>query len=475
MAEDFEWEKDYAAMCSPYGFRVHSGAHGKELRATAPFNPGQVLLTEVPLVVWPLNTSALDESFICCENCMRVKPFGAEGGRGAVKTQRLCADAAAAHTPQEMVGPHAVDGQTNGANHTSSSLEGEEVEAGISIYREGASSSLWFCSLRCHQQALGVAVDTPEMSGEQEEGLLPTCTSSLLRKRDQHGFVKECSSSSNHNSSSSKSNSSSNSCKEGADGAGVVAARRVYGWQEFLSPEGLHALRLLDKKEKNKETHRESNPGPAGDACGSPIGLEALGRVVARIAATAATLHALHQWTVDDAYAEACRPFLRLVAAEQSECLMVFDVVDAAKQLQGVMGSGISAVLGTDVAAALLGFGALSFFFGTLMRNAQELFIWGATETGSLMVLRAAGVYVLQACCNHSCVPNCIVENGSDACINLKAERRIEEGEEITINYVPLSLNQQQRQKLLLDSYRFICDCMRCQQERQQADTQECS
>ncbi|KAL8452642.1 hypothetical protein Emed_001206 [Eimeria media] len=377
---------------------------------------------------------------------------------------------------------NAANGLASGAasQTNSSSIEGEEAEAGVSVYREGSNSPLWFCSSRCHQQALGAAVDTPGISDANEEQLLPTCTSSLLRKRDPQGFVKECSSSSSssnssssssNNSSSSNSNSSSSSSRNegvaGCVGSGIVAARRVYGWQEFLCPEGLHALRVLDKERGGGSHCRESNPGPAADEFGSPIGLEALGRVIARVAATAATLHALYQWSIEDAYAEACRPFLRLVAAEQTETQKVFDFNSAAKHLGEVMGSRVCAVLGEEVAAALLGFGALSFFFGALMRNAQSVLVWGATDSGSLMVLRAAGVYVLQACCNHSCVPNCVVENGGDACINLKAERRIEAGEELTIAYVPLSLNQQERQRLL-DGYHFICDCMRCQQERQQ-------
>ncbi|KAL8275132.1 hypothetical protein Esti_001011 [Eimeria stiedai] len=450
MSEDFEWANDYAFLCSPYGFRVHAGPRGKELRATVPYEPGEVLLSEVPLVVWPVRTSASQEAFACCENCMRIKPFNAEGGGQPVKTQRFYADAAAAvhTTPQESAEAATRSCQTNGtggsaANQTIS-IDGEDPEAGISVYRAGTPSPLWFCSSRCCQQALGGAANTPGVpDAEEEGGLQPTCTSSPLRKRDPQGFVKAC----------SRSSSSS----------GSGAARRVFGWQEFLSPEGLHALRRMDSE---RVACWESNPGPAGGEVGSPIGLEALGRVVARVAATAASLHQLHQWELRDAYAEACRPFLRLVAAEQEEALKLFNAAAAAKRLEEVMEGSICAALGEEVAAALLGVGALAFFFGALMRNAQTVLIWGATEKGSLMVLRAAGVYVLQACCNHSCVPNCAVENGGDACICLKAERRIEAGEELTIAYVPLSLAQPQRQ-CLLDGYQFICDCMRCQEERQ--------
>ena len=114
----------------------------------------------------------------------------------------------------------------------------------------------------------------------------------------------------------------------------------------------------------------------------------------------------------------------------------------------------------------------MAHLFGALMRNAQLLLIWGASDCGSLLLLRAAGVFVLQSCCNHSCSPNCSTENAAAAAIYLAAAKPVAAGSELTVSYVPLALPRQQRQALL-SSYGFVCCCPRCEAEAQQQQQQQ--
>lgn len=450
----FEWAADYEALCSPYEFSVSVGPHGKALKATAPAVPGQVLLVESPIIAWPVRASASLDAFTCCENCLKIRPFHEDQDMRTQKVRvrsHATSHAAAPASAARIIAPGGVQLCDQTAASTQFANSGEE-EAGVCTHdRQG--NALWFCSRRCHHQALGVpipAVDSPDDAGEAYD--TDEVHRPASRKRDTHGYVRAASGTS---PALPNERNASGCSPEG------YAGRRLFGWQEFLSPEVLRTLRLHDQQQ-----HNNSKDAPVEEDNENPIGLEALGRVVARVAATAASLHAAEGLGFEDAYAEACRPFLRLAAAEASDAHAAFDLVSASMQLQAALGPSISAALGSEVAAALLGSDALAFFYGTLMRNAQSLLIWGAAQEGTLMVLRAAGLYVLQACCNHSCIPNCCVENGADACITLRAERDIAPGEELTITYVPLSLPQSRRQELL-NNYRFVCDCSRCIEEKQ--------
>lgn len=449
----FEWAADYEALCSPYEFSVSLGPHGKELKATASLAPGQVLLVESPIIAWPVKASVSLDAFTCCENCLKIRPFHEDPDRHTQKMRirpHASSHAAAPASAARNLVPTGAQPCDQAAAPTQLEASGEE-ETGVCTHdRQG--NALWFCSRRCHQQALGApisALDFPEDTGEACG--TDDLNSRASRKRDTHGYIRALSGIS---PALPNERNASGCSPEGC------AGRRLFGWQEFLPPDVLRTLRLHDQQ------HLNNNLGaPVEEDSENPIGLEALGRTVARVAATAASLHAEGGLGLEDAYAEACRPFLRLAAAEASEAHAAFDLVSASTQLQAALSSSISAALGSEVAAALLGSDALAFFYGALMRNAQSLLIWGAAREGTLMVLRAAGLYVIQSCCNHSCIPNCCVENGADACITLRAERPIAPGEELTIAYVPLGLPQSRRQELL-NNYRFVCDCTRCIEEK---------
>jgi len=77
---------------------------------------------------------------------------------------------------------------------------------------------------------------------------------------------------------------------------------------------------------------------------------------------------------------------------------------------------------------------------------------------------------------NHSCAPNCYVEefdvteragfgeaeNRYYSCSRIKAARDIEEGEELCITYIPLLKPREYRVKTLNEKYSFVCDCTAC-------------
>ncbi|KAN0113180.1 SET domain containing protein [Hyaloscypha variabilis] len=75
------------------------------------------------------------------------------------------------------------------------------------------------------------------------------------------------------------------------------------------------------------------------------------------------------------------------------------------------------------------------------------------------------GLFPKTARINHSCRPNCgnfWSERSEERVIY--AQREIEEGEEITVSYIPLLKAVKERQARL-QQYGFVCDCAACQSE----------
>eukprot|EP00439_Symbiodinium_sp_Y106_P003349 s2237_g1.t1 len=76
----------------------------------------------------------------------------------------------------------------------------------------------------------------------------------------------------------------------------------------------------------------------------------------------------------------------------------------------------------------------------------------------------------LQPCCqarsmaNHSCLPNALVLKCGEALL-LRARRVISQGEEVCINYFDVLKPLAERQKLC-QSWGFVCECPRCEDER---------
>ena len=84
------------------------------------------------------------------------------------------------------------------------------------------------------------------------------------------------------------------------------------------------------------------------------------------------------------------------------------------------------------------------------------------------------GVYPCAALLNHSCCPNSILRYELGVACNTRehkyqppilqivACRDISAGEEISHSYVDLALCTQERQRRLLDTHGFMCECLRC-------------
>jgi hypothetical protein len=69
----------------------------------------------------------------------------------------------------------------------------------------------------------------------------------------------------------------------------------------------------------------------------------------------------------------------------------------------------------------------------------------------------------------HSCLPNAqissILSSSSQPHLQIRATRKIELGEEITISYVDQTLTTEERQAKLMENKNFRCTCQRCQNE----------
>jgi len=81
--------------------------------------------------------------------------------------------------------------------------------------------------------------------------------------------------------------------------------------------------------------------------------------------------------------------------------------------------------------------------------------------------LEGLGMFLLEACINHSCQPNVkLWPDAEKPLITAKATRDIGEGEEVFINYVDTKLERAERQEKLLSQYHFTCTCPRCEREK---------
>merc|ERR1711892_827721 len=92
--------------------------------------------------------------------------------------------------------------------------------------------------------------------------------------------------------------------------------------------------------------------------------------------------------------------------------------------------------------------------------NYNQLFINGKSlgegfPTGSAL-------YLVFSIMNHSCIANTSVVITKDTEIQVKAQKLIKKGEEITTRYGGLNLGQPRRSQLLFDHWKFGCSCGRC-------------
>ncbi|XP_062839707.1 histone-lysine N-trimethyltransferase SMYD5 isoform X1 [Anolis carolinensis] len=87
-------------------------------------------------------------------------------------------------------------------------------------------------------------------------------------------------------------------------------------------------------------------------------------------------------------------------------------------------------------------------------------------ETGEFLNCEGSGLYVLQSCCNHSCIPNAETSfPDNNFILHLTALEDIRPGEEICISYLDCCQRERSRHsrhKVLRENYLFVCSCPKC-------------
>lgn len=95
-------------------------------------------------------------------------------------------------------------------------------------------------------------------------------------------------------------------------------------------------------------------------------------------------------------------------------------------------------------------------------------------HTGNFLNNEGVGLYSIQSCCNHNCVPNAepafLHNNGR---LSLVALNDIEQDEEICISYLDectLERSRYSRRKELKSNYLFLCNCPKCEEQAEEPD-----
>jgi hypothetical protein len=97
----------------------------------------------------------------------------------------------------------------------------------------------------------------------------------------------------------------------------------------------------------------------------------------------------------------------------------------------------------------------LEYYFGTLQTNAFSILDEHESER------IGTGVYIEPSTFNHSCKPNAFYWiKGTE--MQIRAFGPIPEGQDPTISYISSHMNREDRRKVLLERYHFICSCEKC-------------
>ncbi|KAM3938498.1 protein-lysine N-trimethyltransferase SMYD5 [Leptodactylus fuscus] len=95
-------------------------------------------------------------------------------------------------------------------------------------------------------------------------------------------------------------------------------------------------------------------------------------------------------------------------------------------------------------------------------------------ETGEFLNCEGSGLYMLQSCCNHSCVPNAEASfPDNNYLLHLIALEDIKPGEEICISYLDCcqrDRSRHSRHKILRENYLFVCSCPKCLSQSEDPD-----
>ncbi|XP_063781456.1 histone-lysine N-trimethyltransferase SMYD5 [Pseudophryne corroboree] len=95
-------------------------------------------------------------------------------------------------------------------------------------------------------------------------------------------------------------------------------------------------------------------------------------------------------------------------------------------------------------------------------------------ETGEFLNCEGSGLYMLQSCSNHSCVPNAEASfPDNNFLLHLTAVEAIQPGEEICISYLDCcqrDRSRHTRHKILRENYLFVCSCPKCLSQSEDPD-----
>jgi hypothetical protein len=243
---------------------------------------------------------------------------------------------------------------------------------------------------------------------------------------------------------------------------------------KFCSPECAHGTvhELLCRSGGLHELRRWQ----ADVFVGSQYGAESVARCNARVAADVVHFSTLGL-PAGAALQNALRPLERLCAFPP-DCELALGGASVA-DLRGVLETHSLASLsrflcahlppadGAAIARQLLSTDHVEGLLQRLLLNslevptppAQQLRVGGAAT-------RFAGVFLLTACCNHSCEPNLKVACGSEGSLMLRTTRAVASGEELRISYVDVALGIRERQRRLQHWTISECGCARCTEER---------
>ncbi|KAF8819041.1 putative histone lysine methyltransferase, SET [Cardiosporidium cionae] len=403
---------DYVTLTSLYDLQVVKIKNkGKGVIAKRSMSADMDILEELPLAVWPIKLPSGPIKDIFCENCLHFLPYDGD-------TTCHLAEKVSSFSPQipSTSGSSNCAGCLNILSSEYDTVASSSNERITSRNKDYGQPDTYFCCDTCTIQGLGAknAADSRNVSAQD----------SCFRK---------------HLSLSNVDSSDS-------------TIPSVGGWLEFLSADALHTLR-----------RRQREVDPMGDC---PITLEAFGRIISRIVAISVQMYTEFHLSISESYTIAWRSYERLFPS-QNLSLIDFNFERAHEILSGTLGDKIENTLGELIRTHLLSLDTLQLIMEKLILNCQSLNIWGAAHNGELTVLRAAGVYVLQSCFNHSCDPNCTISCMWDSTITITTLRPIAEGEELTIAYIPTELSLAERKNLLLN-YLFYCSCSKCLYEEKQ-------
>lgn len=247
-----------------------------------------------------------------------------------------------------------------------------------------------------------------------------------------------------------------------------------------------HDRELQRQQAKSSPTPSESDGGATPSM---PISVVSVARCVASIATRLVSIVGRQSLTAEDlespgitaqVFAAATKSFNRFVEPPADSQFDEIDVKEWSAAVRSAlalpMKLTLSKHLGSEKVAAEVSDGILAdatlvTIIGQLSLNAQALNTVVSSlpnGKGPAAICFGGAIFALQSNLNHSCSPNAVVSmtEAKNHEIVVRTIREIEEGEEVTISYIPVdSKSTVGERHAALRPYFFECKCKRCVQE----------